>query len=90
MNKNKTKKMQGIHLILGLFLAIAGISILVDARYLFGLWILSLGLLFLFESFRESLKLKLNPKSVSAIRYVLAAIVLVTGIAALFISSEII
>ena len=90
MENGRMKKIEIIHLISGLFFTVAGITILVDARYLFGLCILSLGLLLLFDALKRSLQSKLNPKSVVVIHYVLAAFVLVTGITALLISSEII
>ena len=90
MNNEKQKKFKVIHLLLGLFFVISGISILFDARYVFSSWIISLGLFFLFDSYKESLKSKINSSSLELIHYILAGIVLITGITVMLTELEII
>jgi len=81
MNSEKSKGIQTIHLILGVFFTIAGVLTLVNADYIFSIWVISLGLLFLFDSIKEMLKL--NPNSLKVIHFIIGAIVLITGIASL-------
>ena len=90
MNNKKYKRIQIIHLILGLFFTIVGVFNFDYADYLFGIWIISLGVLFLFDSFKEILKSKLNPNYLEVIHYIIAAFVLITGVAALSIKFNII
>ena len=90
MNNEKSKNVRLIHLFLGLLFTIGGISTLINARYLFSSWIISLGLLFLFESFKLILSSKISLKSIMAIHYILASIVLITGVIAMLMEFEII
>lgn len=90
MNSEKSKGIQTIHLILGIFFTIAGVLTLVNADYIFSIWVISLGLLFLFDAIKEILKSKLNPNSLKVIHFIIGVIVLITGIASLSVKVGII
>lgn len=89
MNKIKFRKLQVLHLLIGIFFTIAGILTLFKANYLFSIWIISLGLLFLFETIKEALKLRVKPVILEIMHYTLAVILLITGISTLLIEFEI-
>jgi len=88
MDSEKPKGIQTIHLILGIFFTIAGLLTLVNVDYIFSIWVISLGLLFLFDSIKEMLKL--NPNSLKVIHFIIGAIVLISGIASLSVKFGII
>jgi len=85
LNTQKSKNLQVLHFILGLFFTIAGLFTLVKANYLFSSWIISLGLLFLFDSIKDKLNLNVKPLILETVHYALALIVLTTGIFTLLI-----
>ena len=89
MDNEKQKNVKLIHLLLGLFFTISGISTLVNERYLFSTWIISLGLFFLFDSFKITLGSKISPKTIIAFHYILASIVFITGVIAMLMEFEI-
>jgi hypothetical protein len=76
----KLKNLQIIHLILGFFFFIAGILTLFKGNYLFSIWIISLGMLFLFYIFKEIFYSNIRPVIIDIIHYTLALVVLVTGL----------
>jgi hypothetical protein len=80
-----SKNLQVLHIILGLFFTLAGILTLTDLNYLFSIWIVSLGFLFLHDSIRDALKQKIKPVIFEILHYTLALIVLITGILTLLI-----
>jgi len=88
MDSEKPKGIQTIHLILGIFFTIAGLLTLVNVDYIFSIWVISLGLLFLFDSIKEMLKL--NQNSLKVIHFIIGAIVLISGIASLSVKFGII
>lgn len=75
-----SKNLQIVHLILGLFFSIAGILTLFKGNYVFSIWIISLGMLFLFHFFKELMHSKIKPVIIDIIHYILAFVVLVTGL----------
>ena len=89
MNKIKFRKLQVLHLLIGIFFTIAGILTLFKANYLFSVWIISLGFLFLFDSIKNKLMFKVKSEILEIIHYLLALIVLIAGISTLLIEFEI-
>jgi len=85
MKNLKSKNLQVLHFILGLFFTIAGLFTLVKANYLFSIWIISLGLLFLFDTIKDRLTTSVKPFILDIIHYALAIIVLATGILTLVV-----
>jgi hypothetical protein len=88
MNSTQSKSLQLLHLILGFFFTIAGILTLFKVDYLFSVWIISFGLLFLFYTTKDVLKLRVKPVILEIMHYLLALIVLMTGIFTLLIDFE--
>ncbi len=84
MDSTTDEKINIIHLVLGLFFILCSLSTLMTTSYFFTLWVTSLGILFLFDSLEESLHVKLNHQSLRAIHYVIAAVVLISGITVFF------
>ena len=85
MKTTNSKNLWIMHFILGLFFTIAGLFTLVKANYPFSIWIISLGLLFLFDSIKDTLKVKVKSVILDLIHYTLALTVLTTGILTLLI-----
>jgi len=78
------------HLVLGIFFCIAGLYTLLNTEYIFSVWIFSLGIFFLFDSFKEILKTKLKPVSVKSLHHILGLIVILSGIISLSVEFGII
>ena len=85
MKSEEPKKIKTVHLILGIFFGIAGVSTLFNGDYIFSIWVISLGLLLLFDSIRETLKSKINQNSLQAIHFTIGTVVLIAGIISLSI-----
>ena len=83
MTDVKGKELRCIHLLLGLFFGISGLVALFQAIYPVALWVISLGLLFIFFAFQERLAKKIGERGAKAIHILLALLVIGTGSIAL-------
>jgi len=83
VDNTKSKNLQVLHIILGLFFTIAGLLTLSKANYIFSVWIILLGLLFLIDIVKEVLKSRVKPLYLNILHYAIALIVLITGISTL-------
>lgn len=81
--KEKTKNLKVIHLILGGLFLVGGIITLSESNYINGLWYTSLALFFLFDFFLEQLNSRFNSRMINTMFYLLKAMVVITGIAAI-------
>jgi len=84
MKSFELKDIQYLHLILGLFFTIAGFFTLLKADYIYSIWIISLGLFFLFDIIQKSLLSGIKSTTIKLIHYSLVLIVLLTGLITLF------
>jgi hypothetical protein len=84
MKSTNSKSLQYLHLTLGIFFVIAGIVTLQKSDYLYSIWVIALGLFFLFDMIQKAFLVGLNQKTQKAIHYALAAIVLAMGLITLF------
>lgn len=80
MHIYKSTNLQIIHLFLGIFFSITGILTLFKGNYLFSVWIISLGMLILFYTFKEVFYSKIKPVIIYIIHFTLALVVIVTGL----------
>ena len=90
MENERINRVKGIHLFLGILWMIFGIVALIKASYLISAWVISLGVLFIFDSLKERLESKFSPKLINVIHYILGAILIILGSIALLDTSKII
>ena len=76
----KSKNLQVLHVVLGLFFIITGLFALIKANYLYGIWTISLGLLFLVDILKGLLNSSIKPVYLKIMHYVIVMIVLISGI----------
>ena len=80
MKNVKSKPILVLHLILGLIFTISGILTIGNKHYIFNVWLISLGLLFLIDPLKLYLLTKINPKSFKIFTYILYAVVIIAGV----------
>ena len=76
----KSKNLQVLHVVLGLFFIITGLFALIKANYLYSIWTISLGLLFLVDILKGLLNSSIKPVYLKIMHYVIVMIVLISGI----------
>ena len=80
MKTIKSKPILFLHLVLGLFFAISGILTIGNKHYIFNVWLISLGILFLIDPLKLFLLTKVNPQSLKIFTYVIYAVVIISGV----------
>ncbi len=90
MRQNKPIILQALHLLFGLIFTVAGILYLGQGRAVFAVWIFSLGILFLFDIFRQLFGTRFKPKPLKRVHFVIAAVVLLSGIFVLLLEFKLI
>ena len=84
MDTETSKKIQIVHVILGAFFVIAGLLTIQQRRTLFTVWVISLGVLLLFQSLKKPLESKINRVMLEVIYFIISAVVLLSGVIVLF------
>ena len=84
METKTSKKIQIVHAISGVFFVIAGLLTIQQRRVIFTVWVVSLGVLLLFQAFKKPLESKISRVMLEVIYFIISAVVLLSGVNVLF------